>query len=412
MGEFRMPSLGADMEAGKLVEWLVKPGASVKRGDIIAVVETQKGAIEIEVFDDGVFERPLVEVGTTVPVGTPLAIIAGAGEAAAAPPPPPPAAAVAPIPVEVVPAPPAPPPPAARAAAPPQAAPAAAPPPAAERPPVSPAARKLAQENGLDLSGIPGTGPSGEITLADIEARIGKAPAAPAASVPPPAPGEGAMTGMRAAIAAAMARSKREIPHYYLAHTVDLTAAEAFVAKLNEGREPADRLLLGALFVKAVSLAAKKYSEFSGHFEDGVFKPSPSVHAGVAINIRGTGLVAPAIHDSDKLGLDALMAAMRDLVVRVRAGRFRASELSDPTITVSSLGERGVETLYGVIYPPQVAIVGFGMPVERPWAVDGMIGPRRVVSMTLAGDHRVSDGHRGALFLSAIENLLATPEAL
>ena len=136
------------------------------------------------------------------------------------------------------------------------------------------------------------------------------------------------------------------------------------------------------------------------------------MHAGVAINIRGTGLVAPAIHDSDQLGLDALMAAMRDLVVRVRAGRFRASELSDPTITVSSLGERGVETLYGVIYPPQVAIVGFGMPVVRPWAVDGMVGARRVVSMTLAGDHRVSDGHRGALFLSAIENLLKTPEAL
>ncbi len=402
MGEFRMPSLGADMEAGKLVEWLVQPGAPVKRGDIIAVVETQKGAIEIEVFDDGVFERPLVEVGATVPVGTPLAIIGGAGEAAATPPAPTPAAA-APVPVPPVPVPPPPPPPVA---------PAAPPPPAAERPRVSPAARKLAQESGLDLSGITGTGPSGEITLADVEARVGKPPAAPAAAVPPAAPGEGAMSGMRAAIAAAMARSKREIPHYYLAHTIDLTAAEAFVAKHNEGKEPGDRLLLGTLFVKAVSLAAKKYPEFSGHFEDGVFRPSPSVHAGVAINIRGTGLVAPAIHDSDQLGLDALMAAMRDLVVRVRAGRFRASELSDPTITVSSLGERGVETLYGVIYPPQVAIVGFGMPVVRPWAVDGMVGARRVVSMTLAGDHRVSDGHRGALFLSAIENLLKTPEAL
>lgn len=404
MGEFRMPSLGADMEAGKLVEWLVKPGAPVKRGDIIAVVETQKGAIEIEVFEDGEFERPLVEVGAIVPVGTPLAMISGKGEAAV----PSPAAAAAPKPVEPVPVPPAPPLPASPAAA------AVA---LAERLRVSPAARKFATEARLDLSGATGTGPSGEITLADVEALAGKAPAAPSAPATPPsppraAPAEGAMTGMRAAIAAAMARSKRKIPHYYLAHTVDLTAAEAFVAKHNEGREPAERLLLGALFVKAVSLAAKKYPEFNGFFEDGVFKPGASVHAGVAINIRGTGLVAPAIHDSDQLGLDALMAAMRDLVVRVRTGRFRASELSDPTITVSSLGERGVETLYGVIYPPQVAIVGFGMPVERPWAADGMIGPRRVVSMTLAGDHRVSDGHRGALFLSAIENLLATPEAL
>jgi pyruvate dehydrogenase E2 component (dihydrolipoamide acetyltransferase) len=217
---------------------------------------------------------------------------------------------------------------------------------------------------------------------------------------------------MRAAIGAAMARAKREIPHYYLAHTIDVTAAETFIAKRNEGREPIDRLLLGALFVKAVSRVAKKYPEFNGHFLDGAFKPSPAVHVGVAINIRATGLVAPAIHDSDQQGLDRLMASMRDLTTRVRAGRFRASELADGTITVSSLGERGVEALYGIIYPPQVAIVGFGTPAWRAWARDGMVGPRRVVSMTLAGDHRVSDGHRGALFLSAIEDLLSNPETL
>lgn len=401
MGEFRMPSLGADMEAGKLVEWLVKPGTPVKRGDIIAVVETQKGAIEIEVFEDGVFERPLVDIGTTVPVGTPLAMISGAGEAPVAP--------VAPV-TPQAPAAPAAAPAAPVAPPPPVTAPAAPPVEVPRRPKISPAARRRAQEAGVDVTAIRGTGPDGEITLADVEARAVQAPAAPAAA-PPSAP-EGAMTGMRAAIAAAMARSKLDIPHYYLAHTVDLTAAEAFVAKHNENREPAERLLLGALFVKAVALAAKKYPEFSGHFDGGVFKPSPSVHTGVAINIRGTGLVAPAIHDADSLALDALMAAMRDLVARVRAGRFRASELSDPTITVSSLGERGVETLYGIIYPPQVAIVGFGMPVTRPWTLDGMMGPRRVVSMTLAGDHRVSDGHRGALFLSEIEGLLQTPEAL
>lgn len=394
MGEFRMPSLGADMEAGKLVEWLVQPGTAVKRGDIIAVVETQKGAIEIEVFEDGMFERPLVEIGAVVPVGMPLATLRGMEEATA--PTPSPAAAAAPKPVESVPPVP-----------PPAVAPVATPVAAIERPRVSPAARKLAGEAGLELSGVTGTGPSGEITFADVEAL-----AARAAPPPTAAAAEGGMTGMRAAIAAAMGRSKREIPHYYLAHTVDLTAAETFIARYNEGRKPADRLLLGALFIKAVSLAARKYPEFSGHFENGDFTPGTGVHAGVAINIRGTGLVAPAIHDSDGLSLEALMAAMRDLVVRVRAGRFRASELTDPTITVSSLGERGVESLYGVIYPPQVAIVGFGMPIARPWAKDGMIGVHRVVSMTLAGDHRVSDGHRGALFLCAIESLLQTPEAL
>lgn len=169
---------------------------------------------------------------------------------------------------------------------------------------------------------------------------------------------------------------------------------------------------MGVLFVKAVARAAKKYPEFNGFFDEGAFGPSPVVHAGVAINIRGGGLVAPAIHDADTLELDVLMEKMRDLVARVRAGRFRSSELADPTITISSLGERGVESLYGVIYPPQVAIVGVGMPVTRPWVVDGLIVPRQLVTLTLAGDHRVSDGHRGALFLRAIENQLLEPEAL
>lgn len=397
MGEFRMPSLGADMEAGTLVQWLVEPGANVSRGDVIAVVETQKGAIEIEIFEDGVFEKSLVDVGMKVPVGTPLALIGHPGEetAAAAPSPPPPAAA-------------------------PSSPPAAAEPPpphvAGQRLRISPAARRLAERAGLDLSKIVGSGPDGVILLADVAARIGKAAAeAPTPEKAPPEkpPKADAAAAMRAAIAAAMSHSKREIPHYYLAHTVDLTAAEAFVAAINADREPADRLLLGALFVKALALAAAKYPEFNGHYVGDTFEASPAVHVGLAINVRGTGLVAPAIHNAETLSLDAVMAAMRDLVARVRAKRFRSSELSDPTITLSSLGERGVETLYGVIYPPQVAIVGFGMPVRRPWiGEDGALTARSVVHITLAGDHRVSDGHRGALFLNRIESLIKAPEEL
>lgn len=431
MTEFRMPSLGADMDAGTLIEWTVAPGAQVKRGDIVAVVETQKGAIEIEVFEDGVFERPLVEIGTKVPVGLPIAMIAAAGEAA-----PPSPAAAPPVeaapPVAAAPAPsaatetvfvpelaeePPPTPPAAPVAATVTSAPPAISTPMEGRPRVTPAARRLAGTAGVDFVELVGSGPAGEIVLADVEARIAAKPApkpAPAA-VPTSAPAAGRgidPAAMRAAIAAAMARSKREIPHYYLTDTVDLTCAEAFVTTRNAGREPADRLLLGTLFVAAVARAVKKYPEFNGHLVDGVFAPSKAVHVGVAVNIRGTGLVAPAIHDTDGLGLDELMTAMRDLVVRVRAGRFRASELADPTITVSSLGERGVEALWGVIYPPQVAIVGFGTPMMRPWAVDGMVGPRKTVVVTLAGDHRVSDGHRGALFLHTIVTLLQEPEAL
>jgi len=397
MAEFLMPSLGADMEAGTLVEWLVKPGAEVKRSDIVAVVETQKGAIEIEVFDAGVVERFLVQPGATVPVGTPLAVIRAKGEPRV------PEAAAAPL-IEAAPEPLAPeekPKPKPEPAVTPSPVPFAAP---AEHVRVSPAARRLAAERGLDLSKVRGTGPGGAIQVADIEAA--------AAPAPPARAGAFDFSQMRAAIAAAMSRSKREIPHYYLSETVAVRAAVDWVARTNEDRPPEKRLLLGALFVKAAAVAARAYPEFNGFFVDGVFRPSPAVHPGVAIALRGGGLAAPAIHNAPDLDLATLMDRMRDLVGRVRAGRFRSSEIADPTITVSSLGDRGVEALFGVIYPPQVAILGFGKVVERPWVADGAIGPRPVVTITLAADHRVSDGHRGGLFLAEIGRLLQHPEAL
>ena len=416
MGKFLMPSLGADMEAGTLVEWEKKPGDPVRHGDIVAVVETQKGAIEIEAFEDGVLDSYLVEIGRKVPVGTPLAVIRGENE--------PPGG----IPEE--------PSPAGRAAedlplAETEAsaefrasdAPAVA---AAVRTRSTPAARRAAAAAGIDLASLRGTGPGGAIVLEDVVASVpsagdGRKPGS-ARHVEEGGPGSHAdiearaapfdFSAMRAAIASAMARSKREIPHYYLSHTVELTAAENFVGRWNAGRPPSERLLLGALFVRAVALALAKSPEFNGHFADGTFRPSRTVHAGVAINIRGGGLVAPAIHDAGNLPLDILMERMRSLVARVRAGRFRASELADPTITVSSLGERGVEALFGVIYPPQVAIVGFGAPQERPWVDAGTVVARRTVALTLAADHRVSDGHRGARFLETISDLLQRPEEL
>jgi pyruvate dehydrogenase E2 component (dihydrolipoamide acetyltransferase) len=217
---------------------------------------------------------------------------------------------------------------------------------------------------------------------------------------------------MRAAIAAAMGRSKREIPHYYLSHTIDVGAAQDWLAAANAPRAPADRLLMGALFVKAVAKAAREFPELNGFHADGRFQPSRAVHVGVAIAIRGGGLAAPAIHDTADLTLADLMAKMRDLVARVRAGRFRSSEIADSTITVTSLGDRGVEAVWGVIYPPQVAIVGFGRIVVRPWIMEGAVAARPTVCVTLAADHRVSDGHKGALFLERIGQLLAEPASL
>ncbi|MCP1337532.1 dihydrolipoamide acetyltransferase family protein [Futiania mangrovi] len=397
MAEFRMPSLGADMEAGTLVEWLKKPGEKVARGDVIAVVETQKGAIEVECFETGTLAEYLVEPGAKVPVGTPLARIETESERHEEPRP------ATPKPEAAEPA--QAPKPAAPKPEPEPQVPPPSPTPERARRRVSPAARKIARERGIDLSGIEGSGPGGAVVSADLP----EAAARPAASAPR---GRLDLGEMRKAIAAAMARSKREIPHYYLAHDIDLTAAETWLARTNGARTPEDRLLMGVLLVKAVARALARFPEFNGTWEDAAFRPGEGIHVGVAIAIRGGGLIAPAIRDADGLSLDDLMAHLRDLVARVRSGALRSSELGGATATVSSLGDRGVGTLYGVIYPPQVALIGFGRPSPRPWAVGEALAVRTVLTATLAADHRASDGHRGALLLREIDTLLQDPEAL
>lgn len=387
MGEFRMPSLGADMDAGTLVEWLKHPGDTVKRGDIVAVVETQKGAIEVEVFEEGRIDKLLVAEGTTVPVGTPLALIAGEGKPASVPPPSGSAIPRADLPIA-------------------QPKQGVAPPPS-RRGGVraSPAARILAAEKGVDLATLHGSGPDGAVVIADIERAAMPTPSAKKS-------GGLDLAEMRKAIAAAMARSKREIPHYYLGHEIDLTAATEFVRRVNAERPPDKRLLIAALLIKATAYGLVEHPKFNGfHGADG-FVQGGGIHVGVAIAIRGGGLIAPAIRDADRKSVDELMDAMRDLTARVRAGRLRSSEMTDSTITISSLGERGVATMFGVIYPPQVALVGFGTPTDRPWCTDGTVASRRAVTATLAADHRVTDGHQGALFLTSIDHRLQEPEKL
>jgi pyruvate dehydrogenase E2 component (dihydrolipoamide acetyltransferase) len=218
--------------------------------------------------------------------------------------------------------------------------------------------------------------------------------------------------GMRAAIARAMARSKREIPHYYLATDIDFSHARLFLDERNASRSVSARLLPAAVLLKATALAVREVPGLNGFWVDDAFHPSESVHLGVAISLRAGGLVAPAIHDADTRDLDDLMAALRDLVRRARAFSLRASEMSDPTITVTNLGDQGVQMVHGVIYPPQVALVGFGAISERPWAVDGMVGAHPVVTVTLAADHRASDGAQGARLLTRIDHLLQDPERL
>jgi len=380
-----MPQLGADMTAGKLLRWRKNMGDRIFRGDIIADVETDKADIEIEVFASGVIEKFLVQPGEKVPVGTVLAIIQEEGKPAAAEP--------APT-IPGVPAPETP-----------------------ERPPlteskpsrlrISPAAKRLVADLGIEPASIAGTGPDGRITLEDVQraAQAKEARAVPQIAVD-------RHTRMRQVIAAAMARSKREIPHYYLSTSIDMSRTITWLTQENLTRSVEDRLVYGVLLLKAVALALREIPELNSVWTGARPIQCPDVHVGVAVSLRGGGLVAPALHHTDRLSIDELMKNFRDLIQRARTGSLRSSELSDPTVTVTSLGEQGVETVFGIIYPPQVALVGFGKLFERPWSLDGQIVSRPVINATLSADHRVSDGHRGALFLAAVDRKLQEPERL
>lgn len=382
MIEFKLPSLGSDMDQGKLLAWHVRPGDAIHRGQVVAVVDTSKAAVDVETWNEGTVFELLVQPGDTVPVGAVLATVLEPGETAEharqmqhsdqAPAPPVPAASAAP----------------------------------AGRRRVSPAARKHAADAGIDIARVTGTGPDGAVTLQDVELAIHAAAPAPA-----PAPAD-RQSEMRKSIAAAMSRSKREIPHYYLSETVPMRRAQEWLAAANAQRPVTERLLMATLQLKAVAQALRNYPDLNGFFRDGAHQGSALVHVGVAIALREGGLVAPALHDVAAKPLDQLMRELADLVRRARAGSLRSSEMSAPTITVTNLGEQGVEAVHGVIYPPQVALVGFGRIGERAWASDGGLYVMPTTTASLAADHRVSDGHRGALFLAELRERLQHPNEL
>ncbi|MFD6023878.1 2-oxo acid dehydrogenase subunit E2 [Streptomyces griseoluteus] len=505
MTAFTMPSLGADMEEGLLQEWLVSPGDEVHKGDVVAVVETDKAAIEVECFESGTVGRLLVAPGARVPVGTPLAMIEG-GAASGGPAEDPgkpvptgagepgggtrphPTAARAQAERE---------PPARRERPRPRRK--AAPDrgrsrkPARAEPPKQPAGhhvqglpepsaaatsvtgtgplvRHLAERRGVDLTALHGTGSGGRITRADVDraasaltprvratpyarrlagtlgidlaavrgtgddgaVRAADVHTAVRAGAGAERPDQGSRGGeqraptpvtadsrpedrtdaMRRAVADLMSRSKREIPHYYLATTVDLTAAEDWLRRINRGRPPSDRLVPAALLLKAAALAAREVPTLNGYWRNDGYAPASEINLGVAVSLRQGGLLAPVIRRADTLPSDTLMARLKDLVQRARRGRLRGSETTGATLTVTNLGDQGVDAVFGVIHPPQVALVGFGAVVERPWAANGMLGVRPVVTATLAADHRATDGAVGARYLTAVDRLLQRPEEL
>ena len=377
MPDFVMPALGADMESGKVVQWRVAPGDRVRPGDVVAVVETQKGAIDVEIFLEGVIGE-LAPLGVPVPVGGKLASVREEGAAAAVAPPP----ALAPASPQEV------------------------------RQQVTPAARSEARARGIDLSRVQGSGPGGSIVLRDVQAVGAARPAEPPAPAAPKVARGFDPQQMRAAIAAAMSRSNREIPHYYLLQEMDFGPAADWLARYNAARPPAQRLLPAALLLKATARALAEVPQLNGFHEQGTTRLSQAIHVGWAISLRGGGLVAPAVHDVPARTIAQAMDALRDLVQRARAGGLRSSELADPTVTVTNLGERGADGVLGVVYPPQLALIGFGCIASRPWVHDGQLVARPTVHVSLAADHRASDGHVGGQLLAAIAAALAQPESL
>ena len=391
---FAMPALGADMTSGAVVDWLVKPGESVTRGQIVCTVETDKGAIDVECWESGTVAALVAPLQRKLPVGAPLAYLAQGDES-----------------VEAV------------------AAAALADGreregreregregegPAGEPVRASPVARRRARELGVDLSGLAVAHPGRALSLADVEraaeTRAGETRAGetPETATSP----DDRAAAMRRSIATAMARSKREIPHYYLGTDIIVERATAWLSARNAERPVDRRVLFAALLFKAVALALREVPELNGTYVDGTFRPGAGIHPGIAVALRGGGLIAPALHDADRLPLDDGMRALADLLERARRGQLRGAEIVDPTITITNLGDLGVDTVYGVITPPQVAIVGLGRVATKPWVIEGQVVPARVLHTTLSADHRVSDGMRGSRFLATLDQLLQAPEAL
>lgn len=395
MGNFTMPSLGADMTSAYVTEWRVEPGDKVKSGDVIAVVETDKGDIEVEVWENGVVESIVVETGLEVDVDTVLAVIApdtGVAEASK-------------VEEETLHST----PPRIRA---------------------TPLARRMASELGLDLTTITGTGPSGSICKADIE-KASPQPEEPSSQVEPTLPLEPespvkpvAVTlpekakkpkenpNMRKAVAEAMSLSNKEIPHYYLKTRVNLARALNWMEQENAGKPIEERLLAVNLFAKAIAKALRRTPQLNAYWLENEHQIQEPINLGLAVSLRSGGVLVPALLDCSESSLDQLKGSMKDLLIRARTNKLRASEVNTATITMTNLGERGVEEVYGVIFPPQVALVGIGKILEQPWAEDGMLGVRPVVTLTLAADHRATDGRVGARFLNEMSKALQNPETL
>jgi pyruvate dehydrogenase E2 component (dihydrolipoamide acetyltransferase) len=400
--DITMPSLGADMTEGMLAEWLIKVGDKVQHGDVIAVLETQKGAIDMEVYDDGIISELLVKPPKTVPVGTLLGRLNDSG--------------LAQntlneteqiieykisddLDVRLV-----------------------------DQTSVnhiktvidkksdvivnaSPVVRKIASEQSLDLSMIKGSGFNNAVVLRDIELLI-KEPNSKQASYLK----DIKLAKMRSAIASIMSQSNKDIPHFYMSLEVSIDNAQRWLEQTNHDMAPQAHIILIALLLKAVAITLKTYPELNGFYLNDRFEQAKDINIANVISLRTGGVVVPLIANIDQLTVFETMKALRDITIRSRSvksgGRLRNSELSGATITITNMGERGADCVFGIIHPPQVAIIGFGKVKKIAQVCGDKINIGEQLTICLSADHRVIDGILAAKFLNRLAKILQKPEQL
>jgi pyruvate dehydrogenase E2 component (dihydrolipoamide acetyltransferase) len=370
-----MPALGMAQETGKVLRWLKHEGDPVTKGEPLLEVETDKVTVEIEAPADGTLGAVRAPDGTEVPVGTVIAFVLGDGEVA-------PVEDTEPRAVREV-----------EAVA---AAPVAAPP-RPRRKLASPKARRLAQEQGVDLDALVGSGPNGAVVAADVGGA--------------PADGGGFEVGtVWRVMAERTQRSWQEVPHFFLSRDVDASRLNSWrdAARARPGNE---RVTHTDLLVKVCAEALRRHPRVNASWRDGAIVGGPAVNVAIAV-ATDDGLVAPVIHSADRLELGAISARRREIAEAARAGRLRQEDVRDGTFTISNLGMFGVDAFQAIVNAPQAAILAVGRIGERPWAESGELVVRPVLTLTLSFDHRVVDGARGAEFLDTLASLVEEPAGL
>ncbi len=394
-----MPQMGYDMQEGTVVRWMKREGDEVTRGEPIAEIETDKAVVEMEATAAGVLRKILAAEGTVAQVGELIGIIGASDEDISA------LEAEAPAPTMEAPA--APQAPAAPVQAPP---PATAPAPSKEVK-ASPVARRLAQEMGVDLNQVTGSGPGGRIVREDVEALASQRQAAPAAAGAP-APAEAGrleLTRMRQAIARSTVQSMQQAPHFYVTSEIDMTAAMDFRRQLNLTLEEGGRVSVNDLLIKASALALVKFPALNSFFRGDHLETHPYINIGIAIDLQ-QGLIVPAVANCESKTLVEIARAAKDLVKRAQDGHLHESEYAGGTFSISNLGTLDVDSFSAIIVPPQSAVLAVGSVKKQPVVRDNdQVVVRQIMKATLSVDHRASDGAEGARFLVELKRFLENP---